>query len=124
MGTINKQFTKKDVVKSLRCCFSQNLGCYEGDCPLQGVPDCIRKKIDLAIEFLEESPDEPNNPLNLNELIEILKKEEPVWIIGYGWCFIKEITIDERAIKVHTHTHNVFTYTEDDSMFYRRKVIE
>ena len=121
MGTINKQFTKKDVAKSLRCCCGQDNGCY--DCPLQEIPNCIAKKIDFAIEFLEESQDEPNNPLNLNELIEILKKEEPVWIIGYGWYFIKEITIDERAIKIHTHTHNVFTYTENDSIFYRRKVI-
>ena len=119
MGTIDKQFTKKDIIKSLKCCFSQDSGCC--DCPLQGIPNCIRKKIDLAIEFLEESPDEPNNPLNLNELIEILKKEEPVWIIGYGWYFIKEITIDERAIKIHTHTHNIFTYNENE--FYRRKVI-
>ena len=79
-------------------------------------------KTNLALKFLEESPDEPNNPLNLNELIETLKNEEPVWIIGYGWCFIKEITVDERAIKIQTHAHNFFIYPEDK--FYRRKVIE
>ena len=124
MGTINKQFTKKDIIKSIKCC-DQRSQCDV--CPLHETyepPRCLAVKTNLALKIHEESPDEPNNPLNLNELIEILKKEEPVWIIGYGWCFIKEITIDERAIKVHTHTHNVFTYTEDDSMFYRRKVIE
>lgn len=121
MGTINKQFTKKDIIKSLRCCFSQDSGCH--DCPLQGISNCIRKKIDFAIEFLEESPDEPNNPLNLNDLIKLMKEERPVFIVGYGWFFIERIISDKQATKIYTHNNSNFVYTENSERFYRNEVI-
>ena len=44
-------------------------------------------KINLALKFLEEGQDEPNNPLNLNELIKLMKEEKPVFIVGYGWFY-------------------------------------
>ena len=123
MGTLNNQFTKEDVVKSLRCCFNQDVGCYEGDCPLQGIPNCVRKKIDLAIEFLEKSPDEPNNPLNLNELIKLMKEKRPVFIMGYGWYFIEKIISDKQTTKIYTHNNNNFVYSENSEMFYRNEVL-
>lgn len=121
MGTINKKFTKKDVVKSLKCCFRQDNGCC--DCPLQEIPNCIDKKIDFAIEFLEGSHDEPNNPLNLNELIEIMREERPVFIMGYGWYFIEKIISDKQATKIYTHNNNNFVYTENSEEFYKNEVL-
>lgn len=123
MGTINKQFTKKDIIKSIKCC-NQRSQC--DICPLHEIyepPRCLTVKTNLALKFLEESPVEPNNPLNLNDLIKLMKEEKPVFIVGYGWFFIERIISDKQATKIYTHNNSNFVYTENSERFYRNEVI-
>lgn len=120
MGTINKQFTKKDIILALKYCVTGS--CI--DCPLIKVNECASVKNDMAIKLLEESINESNNPLNLNELIEIMQNQEPVWIEGYGWYFIEKIISDKQATKIYTHNNGNFVYTENSEMFYRNKVVK
>lgn len=121
MGTLNKQFSKKDIIIALKLCGDEH-GCQK--CPLNGIADCMNVRNDNAIKFIEENINESNNPLSLNELIEIMQKERPVWIEGYGWFFIKEIIIDKLSTKIYTHTNNNFVFREQEDRFYRKEIIK
>lgn len=121
MGTINKQFAKKDIILALKCCVTDD-GCT--DCPLIKVNECASVKNDMAIKFLEESINESNNPLNLNELIEMMQKQKPVWIKEYGWHFIEQIISDKQVTRIYTHNNYNFVYTENSERFYRNEVLQ
>lgn len=120
MGTINKQLAKKDIILALKCCVTGSCT----DCPLIKVNECASVKNDMAIKFLEASINESNDPLNLNELIEMMQKQKPVWIEEYGWYFIEQIISDKQATKIYTHNNGNFVYTENSKMFYRNEVVE
>lgn len=121
MGTLNNQFTKEDIILALKYCVTDN-GCF--NCPLYKVSGCISVKNDMAIKFLEHGDNESNNPLNLNDLIKLMREERPVFIVGYGWHFIEQIISDKKATKIYTHNNSNFVYTENNERFYRNEVLQ
>lgn len=90
----------------------------------KNIDDCKNKRNELAIMYLENSIEESNNPLNLFDLIKLMKEEKPVFIVGYGWFFIERIISDKQATKIYTHNSNNFVYTENSERFYRNEVLQ
>jgi len=76
-----------------------------------------------AIKYIQSNENnEPNDPLTLYDLIDMMKEKKPVWIAGYGWFFIEKIVCDLDSTRIVTHTQNNFVYTKDSTRFYRYEV--
>lgn len=114
---IEQDYSCEDIVKAIQSCYSEG-DCQE--CPLYPRTNCIEIKNRYASSYIMQILDkEQNEPLNLTELIIMMREKKPVWIIGYGWYFIEEIVSDQSKTMIRTE-HNSFVYSDD--RFYRYEV--
>lgn len=115
-----KEYSREDVIRALGC--GHGTDC--NSCKFEGVTNCVEVRNKTAIKYIQSTTadDEPNKPLTLYDLIDMMKEKKPVWIAGYGWFFIEKIVCDLNATRIVTHTQNNFIYTKDSTRFYRCEV--
>ena len=115
---MNKNFTRKEIADALIICLNGN-GC--DSCAFKNLEDCIGVRNEFAAKYIMENTLE-NKPLSLDEIIDILRKKQPIFILKHGWALLKNINIFQDEINIRTTEDYVFVYKDNESIFYRYEV--